>query len=139
MDVFCHKRRSMVLELQRPNCTSKACTITAAYTPANGNVREACAQLATLQREQGLREWKVTARSGAPPRVKLCQLSSSQGATLSSITMLGRKRFMSMGSGTLLFKSLSDDCIPSQPVTLQGVVGPPDQRCADCGAFNLIL
>lgn len=66
----------------------------------------------TLHREQGFREWKLTARSGLPPRVKLCQLSSSHGGTLPSITMLGRKRFMSMGSATLLFRSFSDDCTP---------------------------
>ena len=65
----------------------------------------------TLQREQGFREWNVTARSGPPPSTKLCQLSSSQAGTLPSMTMLGRKRFMSMGCGTFLFRSSRDDCM----------------------------
>ena len=68
----------------------------------------------TLQREQGFREWNVTARSGPPPSCKLCQLSSSQAGTLPSITMLGRKRFMSMGCSTLLFRSSRDDCMDTE-------------------------
>lgn len=63
-----------------------------------------------LQREQGLRDRKSTLRSGGPSSDSACQSSSAQGSTLSSITMLGRKRFMGSGSGIFAFRSFSDDC-----------------------------
>lgn len=52
-----------------------------------------------------------------------CQSSSAQGSTLSSMTMLGRKRSIGSGSGILLLRSANEDCHHTLPSVDNMAVG----------------